>query len=134
MRSLILMILMSAVLTGCVGKFHRAEIATRAKTALIGMSKKDLLSCAGVPARLQQAEDLEFLSYVSAGDGVGVAVGGVGSSTAVGVIGTQKRYCEVTFILKDNRVQKVNYTGRTGGLATEGEQCAFVLENCLREK
>jgi hypothetical protein len=98
------------------------------------MSKIDLLSCAGVPTRLLEAEGLEFLTYISGGDGTGVTVGGVNSSVHGGVTSMKKRYCEVTFILKDGRVEKVNYTGRRGGLSTKGEQCAFVLENCLHEK
>jgi len=35
-------------------------------------------------------------------------------------------------VLRDGIVEKVNYTGRTGGYATQGEQCAFVVENCVR--
>ena len=27
--------------------------------------------------------------------------------------------------------EKLLYTGRTGGILTKGEQCAFVVENCV---
>jgi hypothetical protein len=132
---LIITFLVPLLLLGCAGsKFHRAEVATRAKTELVGMSKKDLLSCAGVPVRSQQVEDMEFLTYVGGGDNVGYAGGAAGSSAAGGVIAMHKRYCEVTFVLKAGKVEKVNYTGRTGGWATKGEQCAFVIENCLKDK
>ena len=135
MRATIIMFLIPLLLLGCSGsKFHRAEVATRAETELVGMSKKDLLSCAGVPMRSERLEDMEFLTYVGGGDNVGYAGGGAGSSAAGGVIAVHKRYCEVTFILKSGRVEKVNYTGRTGGWATKDEQCAFVIENCLQAK
>lgn len=134
MRVFIMGVLVSLIMLGCAtssSKFQRAEIAERAKTEMVGMSKTDLLSCAGVPARSQQVDELEFLTYLSGGDSVGIATGGTSSSTGVGVIATKKRYCEVTFVLKDGRIEKVNYTGRTGGYATQGEQCAFVVANCL---
>jgi hypothetical protein len=123
------------LLSGCAStKFGRADLAQRAKTEMIGMSKKDLLLCAGVPVRSQQVEDLEFLTYNSGGDSVGYAAGGSGSSTGGGAISLHKRYCEVTFALQNGVISKVSYAGRTGGLITEGEQCAFVLQNCVPSK
>jgi len=57
---------------------------------------------------------------------------GVSNSTGGGAVSIKRRYCEVTFVLQNNIVQKVNYSGRTGGLITEGEQCAFVIDNCVQ--
>jgi len=113
-------------------KFGRAETAKRAQTELIGMSKKDLFLCAGIPIRQERVEDLEFLSYSSGGDidGVGVAAA-TSSSTGVGFSSRKRRYCDITFVLKDGKVTKVNYSGRTGGLITKDEQCAFIVEKCL---
>lgn len=126
--------LIALELSGCtVGKFHRAEVAQDAKTSLIGMSKKDLYLCAGVPIRQEKVDNLEFLTYESGGDSTGVGIGTSTSfSTAVGVVSSHKRYCVVTFVLSEGVIQKVNYQGRTGGFATEGEQCAFVVEPCLK--
>jgi len=50
MKRAIAVILVFAI-AGCVGKFHRVRVAERAQTSLIGMSKKDLYLCAGVPVR-----------------------------------------------------------------------------------
>ncbi|MGZ6237744.1 MAG: hypothetical protein ACXWMJ_10560, partial [Syntrophales bacterium] len=69
---------------GCA--IYRSNLATRAQTELVGMTKKQLFSCAGVPSRQEQVDDLEFLTY--------------------------KHYCEATFILKDGIVQKINYQER----------------------
>jgi hypothetical protein len=131
MKVIMLAVLTLLLLPGCA-KFQRAETARRGQTELIGISKKDLFLCAGVPLRQERVEDLEFLSYSGGGDTVGVGVAtATSSSTAAGVSSCHRRYCEVTFVLKDGKVMKVNYSGRTGGLATKGEQCAFVVENCL---
>lgn len=117
--------------TGC--SFQRANLASRAQKELVGMKKIDLLSCAGVPHRQQRSDDLEFLTYTGGGDSVGVGVASATSpSTAIVTGKSKRRYCEATFILKDGIVQKVNYQGRTGGLLSKGEQCAFIIENCLK--
>jgi hypothetical protein len=128
-----LLLLTLLLLSGC-GKFQRAETASRAQTELIGMSKKDLFLCTGVPMRQERVEDFEFLSYSGGGDSVGVGVITATSSSAVGVSSRKHRYCEVTFVLKNEKVTKINYSGRTGGFATKGEQCAFVVENCLTSR
>ena len=121
-------------LFGCA-HLHRAELANRAKTELIGLSKKELYLCAGVPNRQDHIEDLEFLTYVGGGDNTGVGLGTtVTNNVAVGAVSSQHRYCEVTFVLQNGVVHKINYQGRTGGWASEGEQCAFVVRNCLKEK
>jgi hypothetical protein len=109
-------------------KSHR-----RQKINLVGMTKKDLYFCAGVPSRQEKVDNLEFLTYESGGDSTGVGIGTTTSySTAIGVVSSHKRYCVVTFVLSEGTIQKINYQGRTGGWATEGEQCAFVVEPCLR--
>ena len=123
------------ILPGCCGAFHRAEVATQAQTALIGMTKKELYLCAGVPARREIVEEYEFLTYLGGGDSTGIGFGGlVSSGAALGTVSTQHRYCEVTFVLDNGNVQRVNYQGRTGGLITQGEQCSFVVENCLNSR
>ncbi len=134
MKNILVLVVIATLITSCAStKFGRADLAKRAKVELIGKSKKDILMCAGVPVRSQQAENMEFLTYYSGGDSDAYVTGGVGSSVGGGVVSVKKRYCEVTFILKDGIVEKINYAGRTGGLITEGEQCAFVLQNCLPE-
>ncbi|MGA3084039.1 MAG: hypothetical protein ABSE95_04540 [Thermodesulfobacteriota bacterium] len=121
------------LISGCAAS-HRSEIASRAQTELIGMSKKDLLSCAGVPVRQERVDDLEFLTYTGGGDSVATGYATQTSpSSAVVVSKRHHRYCEATFILKEGKVEKINYQGRTGGLITKGEQCAFIVENCLSQ-
>lgn len=110
------LLLIAFLLSGCV--FHRAEMASRAKSELIGMSKEDLLMCAGVPVKQEKIDDLEFLTYSGGGDDD---------------VGKILQYsCEATFILKDGIIKKINYQGRTGGPLTKDEQCASIIENCLK--
>lgn len=131
-RALLFILLVLAGFSGCA--IQRAGMASRAQSELVGMSKKDLLSCAGVPLRQERVDALEFLTYAGGGDSVGVAVGTLTSpSSAVAAGKSARRYCEATFVLKDGIVQRVNYQGRTGGLLTKGEQCAFIIENCLKQ-
>lgn len=129
---LIVAVLSVCLLSGCAA--HRSQMAARAKTELIGMSKRDLFSCAGVPVRQERVDDLEFLTYTGGGDSVGSGFANqMSSSSAVVFSKRTHRYCEATFILKDGVVQKINYQGRTGGLLTKGEQCAFIVEGCLSQ-
>lgn len=131
MRNVTFLIICTFVFAGCA--VQRAQIATRAQTELIGISKKELLSCAGVPLRQEHVDGLEFLSFAGGGDSVGNAVAtNTSSTTEVAVGKSAHRYCEATFVLQNGVVQKINYQGRTGGILTKGEQCAFIVENCLK--
>ena len=133
MKITVTVVLCGLMLCGCAA-IQRVEIASRAQTELVGMSKKDLLLCAGVPLRQERVEDLEFLSFAGGGDLVGSTFAtGTSPSSAVAVGKSTHRYCEATFVLKNGIVQKVNYQGRTGGLLTKGEQCAFIVENCVKQ-
>ena len=111
-----------------------ANTANNARSNMIGMSKTDLLSCAGVPVRQAQSSGLEFLTYAGGGDSLNTGVvTGTSSNTAVVIGKSARKYCEATMVLKDGFIQRVNYQGRTGGLLTQGEQCAFIVENCARK-
>ncbi|MBI2486562.1 MAG: hypothetical protein HYW01_06320 [Deltaproteobacteria bacterium] len=98
------------------------------------MSKTELLSCAGVPVRSEKVGEMEFMTYISGGDSIGVASGSAGYPSSCSVVPLKRRYCEVTFVLRIRVVEKVNYTELTGGFATKGEQCGLVVENCLSPK
>jgi len=132
-KHVLVVVAITTLLFGCAStKYGRADLAKRAKVELVGKSKEYILMCAGVPMRSQQHENMEFMTYYSGGDSDAYGAG-TASSAGAGAVSVKKRYCEVTFVLRDGVVEKVNYAGRTGGLITEGEQCAFVLENCLPE-
>ena len=131
-NSMIILLAVLVLATGCT--IHRANMAKRPKKEMIGMSKVNLLACAGAPMRSAVVHGVEYLTYAGGGDTVGYASAhpsGYGSYT--GSYSSHRRYCEVTFVLQNDAVVRINYSGRTGGLLTKGEQCAFVVENCLSE-
>lgn len=114
---LVTLLAVGAMSSGCA-VMKRVDIADNAKSELVGLSKTDLLSCAGVPVRSETVGDMEFLTYVSESDKLTLFRRG-------------KRYCEVTFTLKNGIVENVSYAGNTGGRFTKGEQCAYILESCM---
>ena len=114
-KSIVLLLLLILVtVAGCSHsrRTERAELAQRARTELLGLSKIELLTCAGVPVRSAAEGTLEFLSYGPSSYGWGGA-------------------CVVTFVLKDDAVKTISYSGRTGRRSQNGEQCAYAVANCL---
>ena len=131
MRRLTFLILIVGLVGGCA--FQMAADAERAKTELIGFSRAELFSCAGVPVRQATESGLEYLVYNSEGSSpVAGSTYAAGKTAFFGGV-VKKRYCEATFILKDGVVTKINYTGITGGLGTKGYVCFTIIENCLKK-
>jgi hypothetical protein len=64
------------------------------------------------------------------GNNVSGDVNTTGSATGV----STRRYCVVNVVIQAGVVSQVNYTGPTGGLLTGGEQCAFAVEACAKNK
>jgi outer membrane protein assembly factor BamE (lipoprotein component of BamABCDE complex) len=114
-------------LAGC--SFQRAQVAADAQTAMVGMSKEQVLACMGPPINKAAEGATEVWSYASGNGRTDVdAVGGRGWAA-----GTEtKRFCTVNVTMASGRVSRINYVGPTGGLLTQGEQCAFALSNCLQ--
>ena len=123
MRSLIAIAALASLtlmLSGCGPTvFGRSSIAEDAQTQMLGLSKQDVLSCAGMPNRTMRSEGVEYLLYShreqhSDDDG-----------------GTYTRNCEVTIALDRGRVSKVSYRGRTGGWISKDAACYFVVKDCV---
>ncbi|HQY22958.1 MAG TPA: hypothetical protein PK389_04310 [Gammaproteobacteria bacterium] len=135
----------SLLLSGCVTS--RAATASIAKQSMVGMSKESVLSCMGVPVDKMTEGSTEVWVYGSGGgtDSIGSAFGqtqgsahvignsvyGSSSGSAIGFGRSRSRYCTINMVFQKGRVSAVNYSGRTGGLATQGEQCAYAIENCV---
>jgi hypothetical protein len=112
----------------------RAGAAAEAKEALVGKTKGEVFACMGSPVRTASADGVEVLTYESGGElhsssattltaSSGMATGFSSGSVAL-------RSCEIDVVFGGGRVTRVNYKGRTGGLLTQGEQCAFAIANC----
>lgn len=104
---------------------------------MIGMRKEQVLSCMGPPSTRAAVGQTEVWSYPSGGDTstfstASGTIDGSGNANAFGASRTLHRYCIVNVVMNEDRVSAVNYTGRTGGWATHGEQCAFAVQNCVQ--
>jgi len=117
------------LLSSCAGsKFQQAEVASEAKNSMIGMSKESVLACMGAPMQHATVGETEVWSYPSGGDtnNFGNATESTNSLGYTNVFGSSSsihRYCIVSIVMTSGRVSAVNYNGRTGGWASQGEQC-----------
>ena len=114
----------------------RAGLAADAKDRLVGRTKGEILACMGVPARAISADGVDVLSYNSGGGDMrtfsnATLAASPGLIQGFGTSRSVARSCEVDMVFEGGRVSRVNYKGRTGGLLTQGEQCAFVVQNCM---
>lgn len=134
-------------ISGCA--VERAQVAQDAQNKMIGMSKEQLLACMGPPMQKATEGVTEVWAYNSGNDHTtaigntyataqGSAVGGSGyaygnaSGQSASVVTSARRNCTINIVMTDNRVSRVNYSGATGGLLTQGEQCAFAIRNCVQ--
>lgn len=123
------LLIMCAVLSGC--SIQRAGEAKRAKVELVGMSQERILSCMGVPVAEKTLGQTTVWQYFSGGDSRAVVTAQQLGQTTIATLNRKRRYCEVNLVMRSGVVEAVNYSGRTGGLVTQGEQCAFAVQNCL---
>ena len=77
-----------------------------------------------VPAKKRRGQT-EVWSY---GSGNGRTTVSYGNGSAIAV----HRFCQVSVVFVSGRVSAVSYSGPTGGLLSQGEQCAFAIQNCVR--
>jgi hypothetical protein len=139
------MLAVATCLAACA--FQRAQIANGAQNQMVGLTKEQVLACMGPPAAKTAEGTTEVWSYHSGNDRTTVSaigssttnasiVGGPGNasgtastlSSGIGI--ASRRYCNVSVVMADGRVSRVNYSGPTGGALTGGEQCAFAVQNC----
>ena len=135
------------VLGGCANP--EADAALRAQSALIGMPKQTLLSCAGVPTRSTSIDNLEYYTYTAdrlvsrpapyaPGPVYGPSWNHGERYSAWGSVfdfpynETNTYSCWTTFSLKNNAVQKLVYGGADPAGADLG-QCYAIVRNCLAE-
>lgn len=132
----------TGALGGCANP--AADEALVAQTALVGMPKETLLSCAGVPERQASVDNREFFTYRSSrlvsypspppvgyyGGGWGWPSYGYGAGWPAYGYEVNSFDCEATFSLRNGVVERVVYGGATGGSARLG-QCYAIVQNCM---
>lgn len=140
MRTILIVATCGALVAGCA--VMRAKEAEQAQATMVGMSKEQILACMGPPAARAAEGTTEVWSYNSGnGQTVGFGTssasvyGGRGYASGFGAssLVTERRFCTVNVTMMNGRVDRINYVGPTGGLITQGEQCAFAIENCVKK-
>lgn len=132
MRILGVMVLAASAASCAV---QRAQFASDAQTQLIGFSKEQVLACMGPPINKASEGATEVWSYASGNGQTNVSTfssGGRGWASGFGV--AEQRFCTVNVTMTSGRVSHINFVGPTGGLLTQGEQCAFALQNCVQAR
>jgi hypothetical protein len=156
-------VLSIAALPDCAGSagsaIQRSETATKARAAMVGMPKEDVLACMGLPGAKGAEGETEVWTYASGDDRVntfttanaftagqshtngnvaalgntatfGSNTAGSANTSAFGFGTTRRFYCTINVVFRDGMVSRVNYSGPTGPLAAPGEQCAYAVQNC----
>jgi hypothetical protein len=139
MHKVWVMIACALVVSGCA--VMRAKEANQAQATMVGMTKEQVLACMGVPAGKAVEGATKVWSYNS-GNGQTVGFGSSSASVSGGPgyangygfssMVTERRFCMVNVTMMNGHVERLNYVGPTGGLITQGEQCAFAIENCIQ--
>ena len=101
----------AGVPAGCI--YQRAEEASQAKTTLVGMPRASVETCMGKPFDAETDGTTITLTYNSSHRP------------------EEKLFCKVDIEIQKSVVSRVNYSGWTGGLLSQDEQCAPVVEKCL---
>ena len=120
---------LSAALAGCA--IQRAEIAQDARAQMVGMSKEQVLASMGAPANKAAEGATEVWGYAS---GNGMTVASASYDRYSGTAVSSSRFCNVNVVFAAGQVSAVNYAGPTGGLLTAGEQCAYAVSACVRQR
>lgn len=125
------LLLISVALGGCA--IQRSLQAQDAQKQLVGMSDEKIMTCMGPPNVRSAVGQTEVWQYGS-GDGSTTAHASAnnwGGGLVTGSVSSSSRYCMINIAMRDHAVQSVSYSGPTGGLLTDGEQCAFATRACL---
>ena len=123
--SLVAALLVSACANTSTGTSN-TDIAFHARLDVIGLSRAQVLACAGKPERTVVSGETESFSYSASSGETTLMIGG-GS-----VLSNVRHACNVTYVLRRGYVEDVVYTGaRTGGTTTPDAECAPVVKKCL---
>lgn len=139
-------IVLAFVVGACA--IQRAQEASEAKDRMVGLTKEQVLACMGPPIGKAAEGATEVWTYNSGNNMTTVSTfgsastnasvsgnrnyaTGQASTTSSGFGVATSRYCVVNVTMSDGRVSRLNYVGPTGGLLTQGEQCAFAIQNCV---
>jgi hypothetical protein len=115
-------------LSGC----QPLEVDQVAQQSMIGLSKRDILTCLGQPAqRVPTGQATEIWTYV------GGQMRGYGPQWAIGLNTNliplaPGGSCDVVLVMTNARVSEVGYTAVDRSGLPLGRECVFPVERCVR--
>lgn len=124
MKRILLPLLLA--LTGCASQ--SIETIHQSHAALKLLTKEDLLKCMGKPAREDKTDKRETLIFTGVAPDHSCPM-----DTLLGRSQPAKRHCWVSVALKDGRVEYVEYPPSNNGVIVTGEDCAFLVERCVKK-
>jgi len=112
-------LLLGTTLPACTpGQTLLSREAHTAREKLVGLSRADVLRCAGEPHRVQHADKWEYLSYLSREP----------------MPESRHTRCVTTFTLRNGYVESVDYENPNGNLiGTSIPECLDTVKPCLAE-
>lgn len=123
--------LIALALSGCV--IANQQNATQGKTALIGKTKSQILSCAGIPQSSYIDGSNEYFGYGAQGlRRSNVTADHLGGGFVLFSGTAAQSQCIVTMTLTGGVVTAVNYQSSGGTLIAPDEACGSVVRSCLR--
>ena len=125
MKKLLSGLVLLPILAGCA-EIQSTKIAKEARTKMIGLTKEQLLQCAGPPASKAAKGETEVWRYNSGGGATSYDSDGIGGTTAV------TYYCIIDVNINSDRVQRIDYSGNTSAGLYEDVFCASAIRRCVR--
>jgi len=105
-----------------------------AQAALVGVSRAEVIACAGEPWRAGTHEGREYLIYMSGEPPRAPDVQAPqNSGTPPAAVATRPRYCRVTFVIKDGVVEKLQLAGYATGPLVDSKECAAITAPCVKK-
>jgi hypothetical protein len=99
---------------------------------MVGMSKQQILQCMGAASNVQTVGSIESWKYFSGGESFATTNISGNGNFATASTNVATRYCVINITFSNDVVTNVSYSGRTGGLLSQGEQCAYAVANCVK--
>ena len=127
-------VLLAIALAACTQRENQ-ERASRAQTELVGLTRAQLIDCAGQPDRVIGSGSIEQLVYLY---GEHRRMVGEPDPHSTGVqtappTANSTPWCEATFVMENSRVTNVRYRGQTGGIFTGPQNvCGEIVYHCVR--
>lgn len=106
-------------------------IPTRARHDMLGLSRADLVACAGVPDMREERDGQEVLTYRQDQQVQGPLdlKGPLSLELSIGGHGT----CRASVAIREGRVVRVTYSGPSATLEGRDGACAGVVRGCVRD-